>query len=218
MFSRVIGTSGAAVLGALVLFGLTSCGDDDSAASVSTVAIQPSSYVVRDQVTTTTLPAVPEPDAEGRSAIEQSYTVASNNDVPYNIAQMFDISLEELRNYNGWEEGTFAGFPGIGGVVRIPPGAKFIDPAATTTTVAGDTADTTDTGTAPPASAGACTAGTHEVEEGDYPVNVAQKYDITLEALLAANNWTMDANGNVPAWPGVGGTITIPPGANCPTG
>jgi LysM repeat protein len=213
MFSRVMRPGGAALLGAVVVLGLTSCGDDD-AASVSTVVIQPSSYVVKDPVTTTNAAAVLAPDAEGRSPIEQSYTVASDNDVPYNIARLFDIELDELREYNGWEEGTYAGFPGTGGVVRIPPGAKFIDPTATTTTEASDTADTE---TAPPASAGACTPGSHEIEEGDYPVNVARKYDVSLEALLAANNWSMDANGNVPAWPAVGATITIPPGENCAT-
>ena len=48
-------------------------------------------------------------------------------------------------------------------------------------------------------------------------MNVARKYDVTLEALLAANNWSIDANGNVPAWPAVGQTITIPAGDNCET-
>ena len=43
--------------------------------------------------------------------------------------RMFDVTLDELRNYNGWDE-DYGGFPGRGGTVRIPPGAKFIDSAA----------------------------------------------------------------------------------------
>ena len=54
---------------------LTSCSEDGSGASASTVEIQPSSYVVKDPVTTTTAPAVPAgPDEEGLSAGEQSFT------------------------------------------------------------------------------------------------------------------------------------------------
>ena len=32
-----------------------------------------------------------------------------------------------------------------------------------------------------------CSAGTYTLEAGDYPIGVAEKFDITLDALNAAN-------------------------------
>ena len=58
--------------------------------------------------------------------------------------------------------------------------------------------------------AGAC-GGTYPLEEGDYPVDVARKFDITVEALLAANGFAMDGAGNVAGWPAVGTEIQLPP-------
>ena len=113
-----------------------------AASSVSTVAIQPSSYVVRDAATTTTAAGRQLGRRRGALARSSSPTSSqSDDDVPYNIAIMFDVDLDELRNFNGWDE-DFAGFPGVGGTVRIPPGAKFIDPTATTTTAASQTPTT----------------------------------------------------------------------------
>ena len=141
--------AGAAVFACASLFALTSCGDDDTGASSSTVEIQPSSYVVKEPATTTTPTTVaPGPDVEGLSAGEQSFTIQSSNDVPWVVAQLYDVDLEELRNYNGWDE-NFSDYPGIGGTVRIPPGAKFIDPSVTTTTAAGEEEMTTRTPTRP---------------------------------------------------------------------
>ena len=71
---------------------------------------------------------------------------------------MFDISLDELRNYNGWDA-DLQRVPGPGGTVRIPPGAKFIDPNATTTTAAaGATDDTTGSADSTPADGSSATA------------------------------------------------------------
>lgn len=198
----------AAVVGVAVL-GLTSCSDPDSSSTASTVLIQPSSYVVKPPVTTTTVPAVAAPDAEGRSQVEQTFIIASTNDVPFNIANLYDIDLEELRNYNGWEEGTYAGFPGVGGTVRIPPGAKFVDPASTTTTAPSGETAATDAGSTEEASGDRCSP-TYVVEDGDAPLVITRKFDITLDALNAANTATPD-------WPNLytGRTINLPPPADC---
>ncbi len=209
--SRRTGVAALAAAALAGLAGLTACSDPGSTASVSTVAIQPSSYVVKEPATTTTVPTSAVADAEGRSAAEQTYVVQSDNDVPYNIARMFDISLDELRNYNGWEEGTYAGFPGKGGTVRIPPGAKFIDPNATTTTEAdtgeGETAAAASTTEAP---GGDRCHPTYTIEAGDAPLVVTRKFDITLDQLNAANVGTPD-------WPNfyTGRTINLPPPADC---
>lgn len=203
----------SAALAACAVLGLSACGGDGNAATVTSITIRPSSYEVKPPATPpSTAPAVPTPDAQGRSAAEQTHTIA-RNEYPVNIAQLFDIPLDELRNWNGWET-DYSDYPGTGGVARIPPGAKFVDPNATTTTAAGTSTE----GSEAPGSTvapGSCTPGTHELEEGDYPVNVARKYDVTVDALLAANGFSMDGNGNVPAWPAPGGTVSIPVGADC---
>ena len=123
---------------------------------------------------------------------------------------MYDIPLDDLRNFNGWEEGTYAGFPGIGGAVRIPPGAKFID-LSTTTTTAPPTANSDNTGegdtTAP---AGDRCAPTYVIEDGDAPLVITRKFDITLDQLNAANTTTAN-------WPNLytGATINLPAPADC---
>ena len=193
------------------LLALSSCGDDDGAAGVSTVQIKPSSYSVKDPATTTTVPEVPVAGADGKSVAEQTYIVQSSQDVPYNIARKFEISLDELRNYNGWDA-SFSDFPGKGGTVRIPPGAKFIDPNATTTTAAGQTADTTPSSgsTADGGTTGDRCHPTYEVQNGDAPLVITRKFDITIEQLNAANTST-------PNWPNLytGRSINLPPPADC---
>ena len=217
MFSSVTRV-GLAGLAAAALLGLSACSSGGGAASVTTLTLRSPSYQLKPAVTTTTLPTVPVADAEGRSQAEQEYTV-HEDEYPSEIAALFDVNLDELRRFNGWEE-DWTGYPAPGGTVRIPPGAKFIDPAATTTTEP-DTgegeqpADDTAGSEAPDPES--CTPGTHELQEGDYPVTVARKYDITLEALLAANNWALDPSGNVPQWPGPGGEVNIPAGSDCAT-
>lgn len=52
--------------------------------------------------------------------------------------------------------------------------------------------------------------------EGDYPSTVASKFKVSFEDLKTLNGWTLQPNGIVPEWPGVGGTILIPAGATVP--
>jgi LysM repeat protein len=211
MFSS-LARIGVPVMAGVLLLGLSSCGDDDDSATVSTVQIRPSSYSIKEPVTTTTVPTSAVADAQGRSPAEQTFIVKTNKDVPFNIAKLYDIKLEELRNYNGWAT-DFHDAPGIGGTVRIPPGAKFIDPNATTTTAAaGATGDTTTgSATASSAPAGDRCHPTYTVKSGDAPLVVTRKFDITIEQLNAANTDT-------PNWPNLytGRTIKLPPPADCP--
>jgi LysM repeat protein len=214
MFVPLTRRFGAAVLAGASLLALTSCSEDGSGASASTVEIQPSSYVVKDPVTTTApTTVVAAPDEEGRSAGEQAFTVQSSNDVPWVVAQLYEVDLDELRNFNGWDE-DFSDYPGIGGVVRIPPGAKFIDPSVTTTTAAADdeATDTTDGDGATAAPAGDRCNPIYVVESGDAPLVITRKFDITLEQLNAANE------GVTPDWPNLytGREVKLPPPADCP--
>jgi LysM repeat protein len=52
--------------------------------------------------------------------------------------------------------------------------------------------------------------------EGDYPSTVAAKWKVKFEDLMTLNGWTLQDNGIVPEWPGVGQTIQIPAGATVP--
>ncbi len=211
MFSSLSRIAVVAVAACAVL-GLTACGGDGNAATVTTVSIRPESYALKPPATPpSTAPAVPVADAEGRSQAEQSYIV-HEDEYPFEIAALFDVELDALRNFNGWDE-DYSGFPAPGGTVRIPPGAKFIDPAATTTTAA---APSTAEGEATTPDAGAC-GGTYALEDGDFPVDVAKKFDITIDALLAANGFSMNAAGNVAQWPAAGTEIQLPAGPDCAT-
>src|SRR5215207_2647856 len=191
----VLGRNVAAAALAVGLVGLAaSCSESDTGATSNTVTIKPSSYVVREQVTTSTAPANTGPDAEGRCGNEQTYTV-QEDDFPIMIADLYEIPVDELRNYNGWDA-EYNDFPNAGGTVRVPPGAKCVDPSELTTTTS--TTEATD-GTSPEDStpaegstettaAGApqgCTPGNYTVVDGDNPTIIAQKFDVTLEALTA---------------------------------
>ena len=208
--------AGAAVFACASLFALTSCGDDDTGASASTVEIQPSSYVVKEPATTTTpTTVVPGPDVEGLSAGEQAFTIQSSNDVPWVVASCTTSTSRSCATTTVGTR-TSATIPGIGGTVRIPPGAKFIDPSVTTTTAAGeddddeDTDSTDATGDTTEAPGGDRCNPIYVIEAGDAPLVITRKFDITLEALNAANTATPD-------WPNLytGREIKLPPPADC---
>ena len=74
-------------------------------------------------------------------------------------------------------------------MIQIPPGATI--PAATTTTIAaatpgGATATTAPAATIPDAGDN-CGEGEYTIVEGDYEGKVASNFDVTVEALRAAN-------------------------------
>ena len=189
-----------------------SCSDEDPDTASSVVEIEPSHYEVQDIATTSSVPLDTTPTAEGRSPVEQTYTV-KEGDFPVSIADLYDIDVEELRNYNGWAA-DYSDFPNSGGTVRIPPDAKFIDPNATTTSTEEDedeATDSTEEGSEPSTADSDCEpAGSYVVEEGDNPTLIAEKFDVTLEALTSSNGWASDYSD----FPNVGASIVIP-GEDC---
>jgi LysM repeat protein len=206
-----VATAACFALGAVLLLTLTSCGDSDgSAQSATTITIQPTSYVIREQVTTTSTPVANSATEEGRSPVEQSYTVQAG-DYPVKIATLYDVDLDELRNFNQWEA-DFSDFPSVGETVRIPPNAKLINPNAPDTTeeATEDTAASEDGSTTSTVLGGPCDPGTYTLEAGDYPGGVAEKFDVSVEALNRANAATEGYDAFY-----VGLDIVIPPPSDC---
>lgn len=213
-----------ALVGALVVVGAACGGDTPESPSAATVTIKPASYTQRPAPTVAnTGPVVIEPDDEGRTEQVQNYTVAPD-EYPSNIADDFGVSLEDLMNINDWtlRDGIVPEFEGEGSEIRIPPGALV--PAATTTTTAPvNPRPTTTTAAAdddpePPSEPGTtttlgdnCSVGSYTIVADDTTrVKVAERFDVTVEALDAAN---ADTTGYGGFYPGL--EIVIPPAADC---
>lgn len=171
---------------------LAACGSgSDEGATESTIDLSQGStaFVVRPPETT----VAPETTvlAGGVSTAAQDYTIQSG-DYPLKVAQQFGVTVDELVAFNEW--GSANEFPFPGTVIKIPPGAT-VAAATPETTVAADpaaqAAATTTASTAPastiPDAGSNCGEGEHIVEAGDIPISVAKKYDVTLDALNAAN-------------------------------
>jgi LysM repeat protein len=174
---RLAAVAGPAIIAALLL---GACGDDDSeAASRATVTLaagETDYQTIAPATTTTTVPG------EVPAGTETEYTVQAG-DYGIKVANQFGVSLEDLQNVNGWSDASRE-FPGPGSVIIIPAGATTgteatgEDPA----TVTGD-----EVGEAIPDPGSNCEAGSHTVVEGDIPLKLVEQYDVTLEALNAAN-------------------------------
>ena len=192
--------------GALVL---ASCGSDTASGStVSTISLDATNYIVKDPVTTTTEPLSAEP---GVSTGSQTYIVQSG-DYGIKVADQFGVPLEDLLNFNGWATGSEFPFPGE--EIKIPPGGKTpgaavvaADPAVTPA----DAATEVPVGETIPASGSNCEPGSYTIEDGDNARSkVANKFDVTVEALDAANSGT---SGYSAFFPGL--KIVIPAKSDC---
>ena len=200
---------GPALIGAVVL---SSCGGSESGATQSTIDLSAAStaFVVRPPATTEppadTL-AAGDPDAivEGT----QEYTVQSG-DAPYVLVTRFGVTLEDLLGVNEWTDPSQFPFPGT--VILIPPGGKSVTAVTATTDSGTDTA--TDTEATPtetiPDAGDNCSQGTYTLVDGDYPGKVASKFDVTVDALNAAN---VNTSGYSAFY--VGLEIAIPAKADC---
>lgn len=223
---RVLASSACGL--ALVLTA-AACGSTEDASTGSTITIAPQSYQSKPAASAAPdAPVVPTADAEGRTDQVQEYTI-KQGEYPSQVADDFEVSLDELLNFNDMtlEGNIVPDWPSAGGVVKIPPGAKFIDPTATTTTVADEDDEDEETSTAGTSSDGAqvestpeeviddasadrCVPGKYTLDDGDYPGAVAAKFDVTPDALAAANASTPNYNLFI-----VGSEIIIPAADDC---
>jgi LysM repeat protein len=191
---------------------ISACGDgDDATENTPVVPIQETSYVVKEPATTTTTLPLDASAGGGISAEAQVYTVVAG-DAVYSIASKFGVDPVEMANYNDWPEGVNH-FLAVGDVVNIPPGGKIPgavvedDETATDDTEADtDSTETdsteadTETSDAPPSGTGDdCEPGSYTITAEDTSrVKVAEKFDVTVEALDAANVNTSGYSGFYP--------------------
>jgi LysM repeat protein len=201
-------------LGALLF---AACGSDDaSGPSRSTIDLSQEStaFIVRPTTPSTTVTEQVPGEVTGNA---QEYVVQAG-DYPIKVAQQFGVSLDEMVSFNGWA--TYGEFPGPGETILIPPGGvvpgaaaaaeeETAEPAAEGEPAADEATEDTVGDTIPEAGDN-CGEGTHTVADGDYPLKVAEQYDVEVEALDAANATNPAYSQWIP-----GQTIVIPAKADC---
>ena len=200
-----VGAVAAPLLVGAMLLGACG-GSSDDGASQSTIALSQEStaFVVRPPVTTIAVADTTPVEGEVSTAA-QEYTVQAG-DYPLKVANQFGVTVDELVAFNEW--GSVDEFPFPGTVIQIPPGATV--PAATTTTIADAAAVTTAPAATIPDAGSNCGAGEYTIVDGDYEGKVASNFDVTVEALRAANANTA---GYSSFYPGL--TIVIPGKSDC---
>ena len=205
-FGRMSVLTWPIVAGALVL---ASCGSDaTSGATASTINLDATNYIVKDPVTTTIASLS---GGEETATGSQTYVVQSG-DYAIKVADQFGVPLEDLRNFNGWATGNEFPFPGE--EIKIPPGgttqAAATDADTDVAAAAGEDGEAS-VGETIPDTGSNCAPGSYTIEDGDNARSkVANKFDVTVEALDAANAGT---SGYSAFYPGL--KIVIPAKADC---
>jgi LysM repeat protein len=156
-------------------------------------------------IPTATLPAtLPQPlilaNGAAQAAGGATYTIKSG-DTLAGIAARFSISLDDLRAAN---PGINAATLSVGQTIRLPGGTNTT-PAPTPTAGPPTETPVPATPTPAPTNTPSSIGQTYTVQEGDIPVTIAQKFGITVQALLAANP-RLD-----PTHMHIGDVIIIPP-------
>jgi len=185
-------------MGVAVVAVVVSCGGTDGAPPTSTIAVLSTDFATIPPVQTTE----PPPTVPPSTLPEPQEYVIVRGDNPSAIAQRYGVTLQALVTVNGWTN-VSTQFPFPGQTILIPPGAKnpvYFPTDQTVTSVADQVT---------PAAPAEDTGGTYVVEAGDFPVRIAEKFDVTLQALAAVNGWE-DLSRDFPL-PGT--VINIPPQA-----
>ena len=156
---------------------VAACSADVSGSATTVVAVESTNFQTIPPVSPTTVPVTTTLPI-GAVGVEQSYTVQPG-DSPSLVATYFGITPSELLMYNGIVAN--GQFPFAGSILKIPPSAMVLNPVITTkpNVAAG------------PAAAGceARPAGTYQIASGDSIYVIRRKFCISLDSLLAANNW-----------------------------
>jgi len=176
-------TLGYASLGTPVIavVALAGCTGGESDAGPSTVPrIGATNYVTQPIVTMppTTRPGDTTPPG-GTARSEQEYTIR-RGDAVASIDNRFDITPNQLADYNDWDNGmNHLIVPGD--VIKIPPFANIPDESETTVETLYIEGPICPDGTE---------QETYEIQSGDYLGRVAEHLDVTVEQLDEANKLT----------------------------
>ena len=190
---------------------LSACGGSDGeAASRPTVTLEAgeTSYATLPPATTIAdEDVVPE---EGDPAGVQDYEVQAG-DYGIKVADQFGVSLADLENINGWSDASRE-FPGPGTIIKIPAGGTTASatppepPAAGETTAPAEAGEAAEAGEPIAELGDNCAPGSYTIDAADTSrFRVAEKFDVTVEAMDAANTGT---NGYSAFYPGL--VIVIP--------
>jgi hypothetical protein len=164
---------------------LSACGDAATTGASTTALNLDSTSYATVAPTQSTLPPTTNatPPSEGEVTTEVIEYEIVAGDVPVNVAKKYGITLEALNNANLDTAGYAAFYVGL--KIKIPAGAIVPGTATVPTTTVGATTESSTATTLAPSSG--CTVGSHTIVEGDLPSTVAKQYDVTLDALNAAN-------------------------------
>lgn len=167
----------------VAIAAMASCTGGDADVGPSTVPrIGATNYVTQPIVTLppTTVPGQA-PPAGGTTQAAQEYRIR-NGDTISGISSDFGITMDELIDFNGWDGPQHLLVQGD--IIKIPPFADIpgigdsTEPVTETLFIAGPT----------------CPDGTeqetYEIESGDFLGRVANKLDVSIEALNEANENT----------------------------
>jgi LysM repeat protein len=198
------------VLGATAL-GLASCGGDAATSSSTPITISATNYVTIPPAPSTAAVVTTAPDTPGAILQYESTYVIQANDYPSTVASKFKVKFEDLMTLNGWtldDSGIVPEWPGVGATIKIPAGATvpgLTPPTLTTLTPDPATATLPALTVAPTTTIGVCAKGTYVIQAGDLPGKVAANFNVSLDALNAANVNTKGYDAFI-----VGVTIVIP--------
>ena len=184
-----------------VSFCLTGCGSLSTDELTSVTEAVATDFKTMPPPTTTLPPTTTIPPEPGSILTSEATYVVVEGDYPFVVADRFGVDFDELIALNGWtvEDGVVPEWPEPGTTIRIPAGATVPDgppvlvPVPTTapdpndSTAPGTSDSATGTSTAVDDGAG---CGTYTVKEGDYPTQVAEQLNTTVDELDAANQDT----------------------------
>ncbi|MBI4936038.1 MAG: LysM peptidoglycan-binding domain-containing protein [Actinobacteria bacterium] len=176
------------ILLAPVAFGallFSACGDGTTATTSSVVNLESTNYntlaTTASTLPQTTLVGATVPAGQATTEITE-YTVQAG-DVPFTVANRYGITVDALQLANVDTPGYGAFYVGL--KIKIPAGA--ITPSSTVPTETTLSATPSETTTTLAGGGSNCAQGSYTIVEGDLPGTVAQKFDVTVDQLDAAN-------------------------------
>lgn len=194
-------SAGIVTVAVAASFGLAACGSLSTGELTSGTEAVATDFKTMPPPTTTLPPTTTIPPEPGSILASEATYVVVEGDYPFVVADRFGIDFDELIALNGWtvENGEVPEWPEPGTTIRIPAGATVPEgppvlvPVPTTSpgpdasTAPGTSDSATGTSTAVNDGAG---CGTYTVKDGDYPTQVAEQLNTTVDKLNAANEGT----------------------------